>query len=75
MVPDGGRNAVEIDDLLVRLPQGTPLVAADDIVVAAGERVLVTGPSGAGKSTLFRAIAGIWPFGTGAIVRAQGRQA
>ena len=27
--------------------------------------MLVTGPSGAGKSTLFRAIAGIWPFGSG----------
>ena len=27
----------------------------------------MTGPSGAGKSTLFRAIAGIWPFGTGSI--------
>ena len=26
-----------------------------------------TGPSGAGKSTLFRAIAGIWPFGSGTI--------
>ena len=31
-----------------------------------GERVLIKGPSGSGKSTLFRAIAGIWPFGTGA---------
>ena len=31
------------------------------------ERTLVTGPSGSGKSTLFRAIAGIWPFGTGSI--------
>jgi putative ATP-binding cassette transporter len=28
---------------------------------------LVTGPSGSGKSTLFRAIAGIWPFGSGTI--------
>ena len=28
----------------------------------------MTGPSGSGKSTLFRAIAGIWPFGTGTIV-------
>jgi vitamin B12/bleomycin/antimicrobial peptide transport system ATP-binding/permease protein len=27
--------------------------------------VLITGPSGAGKSTLLRAIAGIWPFGSG----------
>ena len=72
VVPDGGRNAVEIDDLLVRLPQGAPLVAADDIVIAVGERVLVTGPSGAGKSTLLRAIAGVWPFGTGAIVVPKG---
>jgi putative ATP-binding cassette transporter len=62
-----GKDRVEIDDLLVRLPQGTALVAADDIAVAAGERVLVTGPSGAGKSTLFRAIAGTWPFGAGTI--------
>jgi putative ATP-binding cassette transporter len=67
VLPREGKNAVEIDDLLVRLPQGTPLVAADDIVVSAGERVLLTGPSGAGKSTLFRAIAGIWPFGKGTI--------
>jgi putative ATP-binding cassette transporter len=62
-----GRDRVEIDDLLVRLPQGTPLVAADDIAIAAGERVLLTGPSGSGKSTLFRAIAGTWPFGAGII--------
>jgi putative ATP-binding cassette transporter len=62
-----GRDRVEIDDLLVRLPQGTPLVAGDDIAIAAGERVLLTGPSGAGKSTLFRAIAGTWPFGAGTI--------
>src|SRR5262249_6820053 len=25
------------------------------------------GPSGSGKSTLFRALAGIWPFGTGRV--------
>ena len=30
--------------------------------------MLVTGPSGSGKSTLFRAIAGIWPFGSGRVV-------
>jgi putative ATP-binding cassette transporter len=36
-------------------------------VFSPGERVLVTGPSGAGKSTLFRAITGIWPFGSGRV--------
>ena len=33
-------------------------------MLSEGERTLLTGPSGSGKSTLFRAIAGIWPFGT-----------
>jgi putative ATP-binding cassette transporter len=56
-------DAIELREVLVQLPQGTPLVTAREIVVAAGDRVLVTGPSGAGKSTLFRTIAGIWPFG------------
>jgi putative ATP-binding cassette transporter len=66
-VPHTGKDAIRIDDLVVRLPQGGTLVAADDLVIAAGERVLVTGSSGAGKSTLFRAIAGTWPFGAGTI--------
>ena len=63
-----GATSVEVEDLLVRLPQGTPLVALDELTVSAGDHVLVTGPSGAGKSTLFRAIAGVWPFGAGTIV-------
>jgi vitamin B12/bleomycin/antimicrobial peptide transport system ATP-binding/permease protein len=68
VIPRPGRNEVEIDDLALRLPTGVPLLAADDIRVAHGDRVLVTGPSGSGKSTLFRAIAGIWPFGSGAVL-------
>jgi putative ATP-binding cassette transporter len=64
----GGSRNIGLDKLCVYLPNGTPLVAADGFAVQASERVLVTGPSGSGKSTLFRAIAGIWPFGTGTIV-------
>jgi putative ATP-binding cassette transporter len=60
-------NAISIDQLHVRLPDGEPLVNAEHIVLSPGERVLVTGPSGAGKSTLFRAISGIWPFGSGRV--------
>src|SRR5258705_7981842 len=56
-----------LPQLLVKLPNGAPLVAADQFSLRPGERTLVTGPSGAGKSTLFRAIAGIWPFGEGTI--------
>jgi putative ATP-binding cassette transporter len=58
---------IDLRELLVRLPNGTPLVSANNFNLRAGERTLVTGPSGAGKSTLFRAIAGIWPFGSGSI--------
>ena len=66
-VNSGDAATVSFHDLLVRFPNGIPLVNANDIVFKPGERVLVTGPSGAGKSTLFRALAGVWPFGKGAI--------
>jgi len=59
---------IALDALDVTLPTGRPLVAADHVRFASGDRVLVNGPSGSGKSTLFRAIAGIWPFGTGRIL-------
>jgi vitamin B12/bleomycin/antimicrobial peptide transport system ATP-binding/permease protein len=59
--------AITTENLAVRLPTGTPLIDAGDLSLPAGDRILVTGPSGAGKSTLFRAIAGIWPFGSGRV--------
>jgi putative ATP-binding cassette transporter len=59
--------AVTLHDLAVRLPNVVPLVSADDVSIKLGERVLISGPSGAGKSTLFRALAGVWPFGSGTI--------
>ncbi len=59
--------SVDVDDLRVTLPGGRALVSADRFSIKPGERVLMTGPSGSGKSTLFRAIAGIWPFGSGKI--------
>ena len=62
-----GSTAIDLRQLLVKLPNGTPLVSADSFSLRGNERTLVTGPSGSGKSTLFRAIAGIWPFGTGSI--------
>ncbi|WP_027580167.1 ABC transporter ATP-binding protein/permease [Bradyrhizobium sp. Ai1a-2] len=61
-------DAIALQELLVKLPNGAPLVAATELKLRPGERTLVTGPSGAGKSTLFRAVAGIWPFGSGSIV-------
>jgi putative ATP-binding cassette transporter len=68
VVASPGGNAIDLRQLKLRLPDGTQLVSADDLSLRGGERTLLTGPSGSGKSTLFRAIAGIWPFGSGSIV-------
>lgn len=60
-------NAIELKDLSLTLPTGSPLMSADGFTLGGNDRTLIVGPSGAGKSTLFRAIAGIWPFGSGSI--------
>ena len=48
---------------------GTLMLADTDAVIRRGEKVLVKGDSGAGKSTLIRAMAGLWPWGSGRILR------
>ncbi|MDJ1157896.1 ABC transporter ATP-binding protein/permease [Chelatococcus sp. SYSU_G07232] len=63
----GGAAAVRIVDLDLRLPAGTTIVRVPELALRRGETTLLTGPSGSGKSTLFRAIAGIWPFGSGTV--------
>ncbi len=47
--------------------EGEIMIAGADAAIAPGERVMIVGESGTGKSTLMRAVAGIWPWGRGAI--------
>jgi putative ATP-binding cassette transporter len=63
---DGG-NALHVEELAVGLPNGQEIVRLSGLSILPGERVLVTGPSGAGKTSLFRALGGVWPFGSGTI--------
>jgi putative ATP-binding cassette transporter len=56
-----------VDSVELDLPGGQPLVADVNFTLGRGDSVLLGGSSGAGKSTLLRAIAGIWPFGSGDI--------
>jgi len=67
VVPGEEAAPLRAQALDVRLPNRTPLIAADELAIAPGDRVLVTGPTGSGKSTLFRALDGIWPFGSGTV--------
>jgi putative ATP-binding cassette transporter len=62
-----------VERLTLGLPDGRTIARIDDLALRRGESVLITGPSGSGKSTLFRALAGIWPFGEGAIRTPAGR--
>ena len=64
---------VAVSALDLALPDGAPLLHHVDLAAKPGEAVLVTGPTGSGKSTLLRAIAGIWPYGKGAIRLAAGK--
>ena len=62
-----GANAIGLDNVDLALPDGRHIVGARHVELKGGESVVLTGASGAGKSTLFRAISGIWPYGTGRI--------
>ena len=67
VLPRADAGGIAIEKLNVRLPDSEPLIDAERLALSPGERVLGPGPSGAGKSTLFRAVAGIWPFGSGRV--------
>ena len=68
----GTNNAISLDHAVIRLPDGQPVLERADVAFERGRSVVIAGRSGAGKSTLFRAVAGIWPFGSGHVERAPG---
>ncbi|MDR2678827.1 MAG: ABC transporter ATP-binding protein/permease [Zoogloeaceae bacterium] len=61
-----------IHALDLRLPNGETLARVDALNIRAGERWLIRGHSGVGKSTLLRALAGLWPHGSGEIALPDG---
>jgi putative ATP-binding cassette transporter len=60
---------LSIPNLDLALPDGRKLVHVADLALVPQQSTLVSGPSGSGKSTLFRAIAGLWPYGSGEILQ------
>jgi putative ATP-binding cassette transporter len=64
--PDGN---IHLRSLDIEQYDGTLMIEDADAVVKPGEKVLVKGGSGTGKSTLIRAMAGLWPWGSGQILK------
>jgi len=46
---------------------GRPILRVEGLRLEPGEQLLLVGPSGSGKSTLVRALAGLWPWGSGSV--------
>jgi vitamin B12/bleomycin/antimicrobial peptide transport system ATP-binding/permease protein len=63
---------VHLRDLNIALHDGKLMIDGAEAVISPGEKVLVRGESGTGKSTLIRAMAGLWPWGSGEILRPEG---
>ncbi|MGW9330417.1 ABC transporter ATP-binding protein/permease [Bosea sp. NPDC055594] len=66
--------AIHIDNLSIAHSNGRIVIADTSGVVEPGEKVLITGESGSGKSTLIRALAGLWPWGSGSIGLPRGKR-
>jgi vitamin B12/bleomycin/antimicrobial peptide transport system ATP-binding/permease protein len=65
-------NRVYLRQLNIALYDGKLMIDGAEAIISPGEKVLVKGDSGTGKSTLIRAMAGLWPWGSGEILRPDG---
>ncbi|WP_316164977.1 MULTISPECIES: ABC transporter ATP-binding protein/permease [unclassified Bradyrhizobium] len=63
--PDGH---LAFQGVRILLPDGHIVIDDATVSIVPGERVLIVGDTGRGKSTLFRAVAGLWPWGSGIIL-------
>ncbi|RWK59555.1 ABC transporter ATP-binding protein/permease [Mesorhizobium sp.] len=62
--PDG---RLTFENLEIASRDGCTKLAEPHVEIRAGERVMLTGDPRAGKTLFFRAIAGLWPWGSGRI--------
>ena len=66
-IVETGFEALVLDRVEIALPNECATLDQDRVEVGPGERVQILGKAGSGKSSLFRALAGMWPWGSGTI--------
>ncbi len=66
--------AIHLENLSIAEMGGRIVINEASTIIHLGEKVFVTGKSGVGKSILIRAIAGLWPWGSGEIRLPEGVQ-
>jgi len=69
---DGEAGTLAIEALEVSAWAGRERLDAERLVVHAGQRLLILGTPGTEKTLLFRALAGLWPWGSGTVRRPRG---
>ncbi len=64
---DAEGDAVRLENVDVRTPDGHSLVRSLDVRLDPGDSLVIKGPSGSGKTILLHGVAGLWPYTSGTV--------
>ena len=70
---EGTSDEYVISKLEIASPGGVTKIKEANVLIKPGARVVVVGEPAAGKTLLFRALAGLWPWGSGTVRRPKGQ--
>jgi putative ATP-binding cassette transporter len=65
---DSVDGAIHLEGVSIADKAGRVMINDASTTIAMGEKVMLGGESGSGKSTLIRALAGLWPWGSGRVL-------